>query len=40
MMQLRGGCKGMKTGRCGKLTIVCQINKLRLLERNHRAEKV
>jgi hypothetical protein len=29
----------MKTVHCGKQTIVCQINKLRLLERNHRAEK-
>jgi hypothetical protein len=39
-MQLRAGCKRMETVRCGKLAIVCQINKLRLLERNHRVEKV
>jgi hypothetical protein len=26
--------------RCGKVIVVCQINKLRLLERNHRAENV
>jgi hypothetical protein len=30
----------MKTVRCGTVAIVCQINKLRLLERNPRAEKV
>jgi hypothetical protein len=40
MMQLRAGCEGMETVRCGNLAIVCQVNKLRLLERNHRAEKV
>jgi hypothetical protein len=39
MMQLRAGCKGMKTGRCGKLTIVCQINELRVLQGSLRAEK-
>jgi hypothetical protein len=39
MMQLRDGCKRMKTGRCGKLTIVCQIDKLRVLQGNQRAEK-
>jgi hypothetical protein len=40
MMQLRGGCKRMKTLRCGTVAIVCQINKLRPLKRNPRAEKV
>ena len=29
-----------KNVRCGTVAIVCQINKLRLLERNPRAEKV
>jgi hypothetical protein len=37
MMQLRAGCESTHRDR---LTIVCQINKLRLLERNPRAEKV
>ena len=40
MMLLGAGCEKMKTVRCGKRTIDCQINKLRLLERNPRAEKV
>jgi hypothetical protein len=40
MMQLRAGCERMEPVRCGKVTVVCQINKLRLLERNHRAENV
>jgi hypothetical protein len=40
MMQLRAGWKGTETVRCGKLTIVCQLNTLRLLERNHLAEKI
>jgi len=40
MMQLRAGCKRTETVRCGKVIVVCQINKLRLLGRNHRVEKV
>jgi len=39
MMQLRAGYKEMGTMHHVRLTIVCQINKLRLLERNHLAEK-
>ena len=39
-MQRRSGCKRMKTMHRGKATIVGQINKLRLLERNHLAENV
>jgi hypothetical protein len=39
MMQLRAGCEGMETVRCGNLAIVCQVNKLRLLERNHPRKK-
>jgi hypothetical protein len=29
--ELRSGWKKWKTVRCGNLTIVCQVNKLRLL---------